>query len=257
MDTQTDLADVDKLWSDLLEGVLDAPQRRRVLDQVASDVKAAVERRPSSAALMEALDQVFGERPLAEYMWPAAERALSLAYGPAVAQLISWLIASESQVQQRLNEILPMLDVRSEALLRDILTRHTWNLVSSYLIWKLGTPESWRTINVEPLRPLDGTPYFIVRLSKLNGEKWVFRSDADSMLVLARIILWGLNQLSSEGFTQESVELFLEEARRIVDTLSASPRASKEQGPGSGTDGPTSDETPSSLSDDGVGEQPR
>jgi hypothetical protein len=53
LDNQTDLPDVDKMWSDLLDDALDASQRLELLHQVTSDLKAEVTRRPDATALLD------------------------------------------------------------------------------------------------------------------------------------------------------------------------------------------------------------
>jgi hypothetical protein len=256
MTTQTDLADMDKLWSDLLQDALDSSQRRKVLNQVASDLKAAVEQRPDWAMLLEKLGRLFGERRLSAEMWPAAERAFSLAYGPAALRLISWLVSDDTEMEQRLDEISSMLDVRSEMLLRDILTRHSEDLVWSYFAWSFGAEDEWRDLNFTTFQAVGGNGYFVeLKLKKVNGEMIVFELRPNQMLIIGRAILTVLNQFPTTVYTQpDSIELFLEQAQSIVDALSASLGMSQEQTPAGGTDGLTPDEITKSPSDDGVGE---
>jgi hypothetical protein len=256
MSTQTDLADMDDLWSDLLQDVLDSSQRRKVLNQGASDLKAAVAQRPDWAMLLEKLGRLFGERRLTAEMWPAAERAFSLAYGPAAARLISWLISDNTQIEQRLDEISSMLDGRSETLLRDILIRHAEDLVWSYFAWSFDAEDEWRDLNFNTFQSVGGNGYFAeLNLTKVNGEKILFESRPNQMLLIGRAILTVLNVFPTTVYTQrDSIELFLEQARSIVHALSASLEASQEKTPAGGTDGLTPDEITKSPSDDGVGE---
>lgn len=255
MEAQANLNNLDKLWSDLIGGVLDAPQRLRVLEEVASDLNSAVARRPESTALLETLGRVFGDRALTAEMWPSAESAVSLEYGPAAVRVLTWLLDDVSQVQQRFDEILPMLDIPSEVLLRDILARHVEDLGWSYFIWFFRTPEEWRNINIDTFQVLGANRYsHRVRLTLVNGKTFSFESRAPQMLVLVRTMLAVLNDLPAAAFPQTEVEPFLEQARRLVDTLSASSGGPQERAPAEASDGSTPEEPPRSPTADGIGE---
>jgi len=250
MDDQSGLDDIDKLWSDLFDGVLDAPQRQAVLSKVASDLNKAVIRGPDSANLMETLRQVFGGRSLTADMWLSAERALSMAYGPAAVRLISWLIDDLDQTEPRLGEITSMLEVRSESLLREILARHAEDLAWSNYAWN-NSAQEWRTINIDVTQSLDGRNYFLrLMVLKVNGETVAFESRSNQLLLFTRAILDTLNALPANAFTQsQTIESFLEQAQRMVDTLSASPTATQKDAVNT-ADGLTPVEASGSPNDD-------
>lgn len=250
-DGQTSLPDVAKLWSDLLDDVLDPSQRLRLLNQVTSDLKTEVTRRPDAAALLSTLHQIFQERPLTEDMWPNAERALLLAYGPAAARLIRWLITEADDIANRLDEISPMLDTGTEALLRDILTRHSEDLSWSYFAWSYSADE-WRTLNFITRQSLDGRNYYSdVGLIKVNGEQLNFRVRANQLLIITRGFLQAINDHPSIAFTStELVEYFLEAARTSVNTLSALTEVPQGNGSASATDEQTPEGSSRSPVDD-------
>jgi hypothetical protein len=255
MDAKPDLADMDKLWSDLLDDALDASQRQLVLTRVTADFNAAIVRGPESGNLMTTLGRIFRERPLTEDMWVAAQRAFSIAYGHSAVQLIGWLVDDSDQIAQRLDEIAPMLEVRSESLLREVLTRHAEDLGWSAYAWN-NSAEEWRTINIDRVQSLDGRNYFMrLTVDKVNGDRIAFESRANQLLLFTRAILDTLNALPSAAFTAPRiVESFLEQARRIVDTLSASPSTSQPQDGVGLTDELRPAETAGSPINDGAGD---
>ena len=158
-----------------------ASQRLKLLNRVTSDLKGEVTRRPDATALLDTIHRVFEERPLNEDMWPAVERALYLAYGPAAVRLMRWLITDADEIANRLGEISPMLDPVSEALLRSILIRHAEDLSWSYFAWSVSADE-WRTMNYLIRRSLDGENYYTnVDLIKVNGEQFSFRVRANQL----------------------------------------------------------------------------
>src|SRR5215469_8147973 len=159
MENQAEPLDVDELWLDLLNDTLDASQRVKLLNQVTADLKVEVSRRTDAAALFDTLHRVLEERPLTEDMWPATEHALLFAYGPAAARLVRWLITDADEAGNRLDEISPMLDLRSEALLRDILTRYSEELIWSYFAWNSSADE-WRIINRVTRQSLNGQNFY-------------------------------------------------------------------------------------------------
>lgn len=243
MEDQIEPDDLEKLWSDFFYDLLDEAQRRAVLTRVASDVNAAIARGAESANLLETLDQVFRQWPLTDDMWPVAERAFAIAYGDTTARLIGWLIDDLGRLDERLHEIAPMLEVRSERLLREILARHAENLSWSAYAWNYSSQE-WRLININMVQSPDGRSYIMrLKLTKVNGEILIFESRTNQLLLFIRAILERLNEVPSTAFTApDIVETFLKETRHIVDTLSDT--ASGKPTVVGATDGLIPDETP-------------
>jgi hypothetical protein len=220
-----------------------------VLTKVASDLNAAIVRGPESASLLETLDNVYRQWPLTEDMWPVAERAIAIAYGDTGTRLIGWLIDDLGRLDERLDEISPMLEVRSESLLREILARHAENL--SWSAYALNnSPQEWRYVSINTVQ--SGENYSVrVKLTKVNGEILAFESRANQLLLLTRAILERLNAASPTALTApDIIETFLDEARHLVDTLSDT--ASGKPTAVAATDGLTPDEPPGLPVDDRV-----
>jgi len=247
MENQAEPLDVDELWLDLLNDTLDASQRVKLLNQVTADLKVEVSRRTDAAALFDTLHRVLEERPLTEDMWPATEHALLFAYGPAAARLVRWLITDADEAGNRLDEISPMLDLRSEALLRDILTRYSEELIWSYFAWNSSADE-WRIINRVTRQSLNGQNFYThFSLKKVNGEEFDFRVRANQLLILSGAFLEAINDHPSTAFTTpELVEYFLEAARTSAETVAASQAAPQESEPPVATDEQTPEGTPKS-----------
>jgi len=231
MSAPTDPAELEQSWTDFLNNALDPTQRTTVLKTVASDFNATVARHSESSAFLETLGRVFSERPLTDEIWPVVERALSLAYGPSALRLMLWLIDDEDDMERRLAEVAPMLDVLSEGLLRDVLARHAYELVWSYFAWNYSAHE-WRNITTSTRQSLNGQTYITnVTIDKVNGEGITFESRANQLLLLARAVLRPLNDLPPSAFTSEAfIVAFNEEAQRLLDTLSTVSKASKQDG---------------------------
>jgi hypothetical protein len=258
MDNQTEQYDVDALWSDLLNDRLDASQRLKLLNHVTSDLRSEVSRRPDAAVLLDTLNGVFKERPLTEDMWPATERALLFSYGPAAARIVRWLVTDSDEVANRLDEILPMLDPDSEALLRNILTQHAEELIWSYFALNSNANE-WRVINRVTRQALNGQNYYTqIDLMKVNGEQFSFQVRANQLLILAGAFLETINDHPSTAFTAtDLVEYFLDAARMSVSTVSASPAAPQENEPPGATDEQTPGGTPRSpVNDENMDQSP-
>jgi hypothetical protein len=230
MSAQADLTDMDQSWTDFLNDALDATQRTTVLKSVASDFDAAVARHAESAVFLETLGRVLSGRPLSEETWPSVERTLSLAYGPNAVRLMRWLVEEEDDIERRLDEVAPMLEVLSERLLRDVLARHARDLFRAYYSWNYSAHE-WEHITTNVRQSANGQIYFIsVTIEKVNGEQITFQSRANQLLLLGRAFLVALNDLPAAAFTSLSfAEAFTEQAQRLLDTLSASSTASNQQ----------------------------
>jgi len=143
-----------------------------------------------------------------------------------------------------------MLEVRSESLLREILARHAEDLAWSNYAWN-NSAQEWRTINIDVTQSLDGRNYFLrLMVLKVNGETVAFESRSNQLLLFTRAILDTLNALPANAFTQsQTIESFLEQAQRMVDTLSASPTATQKDAVNT-ADGLTPVEASGSPNDD-------
>jgi hypothetical protein len=139
-------------------------------------------------------------------------------------------------------------------LLRNILTRHAEDLVWSYFAWNVSADE-WRTMDFLTRQSLDGTNYFTrVNLDKVNGERFGFQVRANQLLILSRGFVKALNDHPPTAFTaSDLVEYFLEQARVIVDNLSALTAAPLENPPSDATDERPPGETPGSSVNGEIG----
>lgn len=220
-------------FSDLLDGRGDASQRHHLLQERATRMNAAAARHPDPVPILDALDRIFTGEQLTLELWPRAERVLVLSYGWAAAELVTWIVQYDNTLDPRLEELVPLLDPTSETLLRAILARHAESLVWSYYIWNLQSADDWRTVDLDTFQTLGGGRSFIqVRLKKVNGESLYFTTRADEALTFVQVFHAILARIPRSSYRQpETVESFVDQARRLLDVLSP-PAEAEEYSPG-------------------------
>ena len=220
--TANDQAELDQ-WNLLLNNALADSHRRALLGIAVDNLNTATTERPDvHIDVANALSAILDRQPLNDQTWSAVEKSLSVCLGERPSRLIGWLVRDENYLS-RLIEVRPDLQPPALALLQGLIARYGPGLERAFYM-DGGYVDDWQRLQRE-IWTDPSTNRCKIRLSimKYNGEDMLVEGGPDSMLTLATHVLMTLNGVQDASLFRQDPEPFLNEARRLVETLTPVP----------------------------------
>ncbi len=202
-------------WIDFLTGRISAAAGEPLLVQAVEELDARLDAQPQlTEHILEIIATRLGDQ-IDEETWTALDASLTNCLGRNLAYLMIWLVQTEQG--ERLDELEKHASPQAMAFLRTVLGLYGDELARALGAWN-ELPHNWRTISREVYYDQITQLYRMqVRIEKYNGEQLFLEGPADSILTLTSYFLLTARLAGTpDAFSQEVIDLFLEQAREFL-----------------------------------------
>ncbi len=205
-------------WGSLLMGQISAEEADRLLAQSAEDLHAFLEARPQAVQhVLDILSKRLGGEINAE-TWQVLDTSLANYLGRDLAYLVTWV--AQSDQGNRIQELEKHASSQVMAFLRTILGLYGLELENAFAVWN-EIPDNWRTFYREVYYDqLSERHHLKLRIEKYNGEEAAIEGPPDSILTLTTYMILTLRLVGTpDAFSQDRIDLFLDEAHQLIQLL--------------------------------------
>jgi hypothetical protein len=218
------LTSMENEWLSLLRGDLSPAETGPLLSRTTGDLNAFLDAQPIAEQQVLSILAKRLQGQVDGKTWEVLDASLASYLGRERAYLVTWAI--EPGQSDRREELEKHGAPRVMGLLRMILSLYGPELENAFEMSNR-PPDEWRRISRDVYYDQIAERHLVkILIEKYNGQRLAIEGTASSLLMLTSYMIRSVRLVGTrEAFSEQSIELFLQEAGQLQTLLQPSPKA--------------------------------